>query len=308
MLATKHVLLTIDVEEWFQVENLRRVFPPSTWPVRESRVERSTHTLLDLFSEAGPVRATFFVLGRVAGRMPHLVREIHRRGHEVASHGCNHELCTALPPRALGEDLSRSKALLEDLLGAPVHGYRAPSFSVSAHVLETARDCGYRYDSSYNSYGLHGRYGRLDLPENGAGIARRTPSGLVELPVSNLRIAGRTVPLGGGGYFRLAPYPLFLKGVKHVLSTRSACLLYFHPWEVDPGQPRVPGLSRSAAFRHYTNLERTLPRMKRLLHDLQCCTFTTCSDYLAHLTWGRDGTQTHGFHHEEHEGSRIYEG
>ncbi len=304
----QHVLLTIDVEEWFQVENLRRVFPPSTWPSCESRVERSTRTLLDLFSEAGPVRATFFVLGRVAERMPHLVREIHRRGHEVASHGYGHELCTELNPRALKEDLLRSKAILEDILGAPVHGYRAPSFSVSTRVLEAVRDCGYRYDSSYNSFGLHGRYGRLILPSNGAGLAQQTPTGIHELPVSNLCIAGRTVPLGGGGYFRLTPYPLFLKGVQHVLSTRSACLLYFHPWELDPGQPRVPGLSRSAAFRHYTNLDRTLPRLKRLLHDLQPCTFTTCSDYLAFATGELEGAHVSVPHPEGHEGGRICEG
>lgn len=293
----RKILLTIDVEDWFQVENLRTCLPHTTWASCETRVEGNTRRLLDVMDSAGrvisgngcglsgqrpqaPVKGTFFVLGWVAERMPGLIREIHHRGHEVASHGYRHQMCRSLSTAALCRDLADSRKLLEDIIGAPVNGYRAPSFSIDANTLRVVAECGYRYDSSWNSFALSRRYGRLDLPGNEGGIACRISDGFFELPVSNTRIAGCTLPTGGGGYFRLFPYRLFREAVRRRLKTTDAHLLYLHPWEIDPGQPRVNGLSWFARFRHYVNLHETLPRLSRLLRDLGDCKFVTCTDYL----------------------------
>ncbi|MFP3927921.1 MAG: polysaccharide deacetylase family protein, partial [Desulfobacteraceae bacterium] len=162
--APSNILLTIDVEDWFQVENFKPCIPYSTWSSRDLRVERNTHRLLDLFDSTilNP-RATFFILGWIGERLPSLIREIHARGHEVASHGCNHELLSSLDAQALIKDLNKSKSLLEDIIGSRVYGYRAPSFSIDKEILGYIRDAGYLYDSSYNSFSLHGRYGRLPI-------------------------------------------------------------------------------------------------------------------------------------------------
>ena len=203
-------LLTIDVEDWFQVENLRPWFPHEAWPGCELRVERNVRRLLDLFDElcnkshnstnpinspnpTGPTNphtsfsATFFVLGWIAERLPQLVREIAARGHEVASHGYSHRMCNTLSNEDLKEDLVKSKSILEDILGQKVSGFRAPNFSIDDRVLSLVADSGYAYDSSYNNFNLHGRYGKINL--NGqpmAGIAYRLSDSFFELPISNL--------------------------------------------------------------------------------------------------------------------------
>jgi polysaccharide deacetylase family protein (PEP-CTERM system associated) len=282
------VLLTIDVEDWFQVENFKSVIPFSTWKDRDLRVERNTHRLLDLFDSdnptprsSNPPKTTFFVLGWIARSLPHLVREIHSRGHEVASHGFAHELCTNQHPDKLKADLMDSKALLEDIVGEAVAGYRAPSFSINRDVLKTIEACGFQYDSSYNSFGLHGRYGKVDFSGcEKAGIAYILSDSFHELPVSNFRIRNHVAPLSGGGYFRLMPFPLFKLGIKRILAETSAYLFYMHPWEIDPKQPRVEGIPRSFQFRHYVNLDKTLSRLSRLLTDFNDCRFIPLRDYL----------------------------
>ena len=195
--ATKTILLTVDVEDWFQVENFKDCIPYSAWPSLELRVERNTVELLDLLDAAAtPVRATFFVLGWVAERCPGLVREIHQRGHEVASHGVNHNLCYNLSQEDLRQDLIKSKMLLEDIVGQEVSGYRAPSFSITNNVLNLVREAGYLYDSSYNSYDGHGRYGALKLPEmEKQGLPLYSlASSFYEVPISNLRIGSKVIP------------------------------------------------------------------------------------------------------------------
>ncbi|MEN6484431.1 MAG: XrtA system polysaccharide deacetylase [Syntrophobacteraceae bacterium] len=283
----KHILLTIDVEDWFQVENFKSYIPFSSWPSCESRVEHNTHRLLDLLDateglpgSAGPIRATFFVLGWLANRIPHLVREISRRGHEVASHGYNHDLCTHLPFDALRKDLADSKQELENIVGKAVNGYRAPSFSVNGDVLTILAECGYSYDSSYNSFRGNSRYGRLDLVRNGNGIASKLSPGLYELPISNLRLGNRVIPTGGGGYFRLIPAPLFNRAARYILNMEKAFLFYMHPWEIDPEQPKVKQAPAVSRFRHYVNLNKTLPRLKNLVWELSGCRFVSCHDYL----------------------------
>jgi hypothetical protein len=192
---TNYILLTIDVEDWFQVENFKPWIPYSSWSSQELRVEKNTHRLLDLFDSFGltrnsqpstkarwseaeiplkagqlatrnPIRATFFVLGWLAKRLPHLVREIHARGHEVASHGYKHDLLGQNSLEVLRKDLSDSKKLLEDILGKPVWGYRAPNFAINDDTLKIIEECGYLYDSSYNSFAMHGRYGQMDFSQN----------------------------------------------------------------------------------------------------------------------------------------------
>lgn len=286
------ILLTFDVEDWFQVENFRAHCPESTWNAQPLRVEQSTVRLLDLLDEASengaalgrpkkPIRATFFVLGWVARRCPSLVRRIHERGHEVASHGDGHHLCRTQSRRALKEDLTASKALLEDILGCPVRGYRAPGFSVDDDIVNLVRDAGYAYDSSYNSFGCNPRYGRLHLRgARRSGIAAHLPNGLMELPVSNLEFHAIRLPWAGGGYFRLLPSPCFHWGARTILQRDGAYVFYLHPWELDPEQPRVVAASRLSRFRHYFNLNHTATRLRSFLNTFRSCHFPTCWQYL----------------------------
>jgi polysaccharide deacetylase family protein (PEP-CTERM system associated) len=302
------ILLTVDVEDWFHVENFRQIIHPSTWPSFESRVERNTYRLLELFSEihapsantiADPqnndfnrltpkaishkpgIHATFFILGWVAERMPHLVREIHSLGHEVASHGFNHELAGNCRHEDLQKDIVGSKKLLEDIIGGPVYGYRAPNFSINTDLLKLVEDSGYLYDSSYNSFSANSRYGRVDMTGNGnAGIAKRISEGFYELPISNIEWAGMVLPAGGGGYFRLYPLNLFCMGVKAMLRKQNAYMFYMHPWEIDPHQPRVKEASPLSRFRHYVNLDRTMGKLREFITGLDGCGFPTCRKYL----------------------------
>lgn len=275
------VLITTDVEEWFQVENFKSYIPFSSWDSHKFRIEKSTHHLLDLLDYR---QTTFFILGWSAKRLPHLVREIHARGHEVASHGYNHKLCSEQSPYDLKKDLTESRKLLEDIIGAPVTGYRAPSFSISNDILKIIEDCGYRYDSSYNSFAMHGRYGKADLSgKSRNGIAIKISDNFQELPISNLAIGKHVFPLGGGGYFRLIPFPFFKTGVKHILKKEKAYLFYMHPWEIDPEQPKVNKASMSYKFRHYVNLKKFHLKLSALFEAFSECCFVTCQEYLRNL-------------------------
>lgn len=284
--TTLYFVPTFDVEDWFQVQNLRSAYPFSTWAECELRVVDSTHRILNILdgmvgTTGAAVRGTFFVLGWIAKRCPELVREIRSRGHELASHGYSHELCTELSEKALVQDLQRSKGLLEDLSGEVVRGYRAPSFSVCPGLFPALDRAGYQYDSSYNSFALHKRYGHLDvrpLAQRGAGF-QVSPT-VFELPVSNLRWAGRVWPWAGGGYFRLYPERLFQWGVARILRREAAYIFYMHPWEVDPDQPRAVGLKAAPRFKHYVHLERTLFRLEHLLSRFGQCRFVSCWEYI----------------------------
>jgi polysaccharide deacetylase family protein (PEP-CTERM system associated) len=290
-----HFLITIDVEDWFQVENLRPWNPPAAWDRRELRVERNVHRLLDLLD--GKVRASFFVLGWIGERLPHLVREIAARGHEVASHGTSHRLCRPLSDAEMRDELASSKRLLEDITGTEVRGFRAPNFSVDDRVLDLVRECGYRYDSSYNSFSLHGRYGKITL--NGqprAGIAYELNDNFFELPVSNLNLESFIgsrftvhgsrqnsffiLPWSGGAYFRFMPFGVFRRGVRAILGRDGAYVFYMHPWEIDPQQPRGGQPSPAARFKHYTNLEKTMGKLRGMLEAFADCQFVSCREYI----------------------------
>jgi polysaccharide deacetylase family protein (PEP-CTERM system associated) len=279
----KTILLTIDVEDWFQVENFKEHIPYSTWASRELRVEKNTIELLNLLADApNPVRATFFVLGWIAERCPDLVREIHQRGHEVASHGVNHHLCYNQTPGDLKLDLLQSKALLEDIIGHEVSGYRAPSFSITDEILRIVQEAGYLYDSSYNSYEGHGRYGVLKSPkiESQDLPLYSMSSSFYEIPVSNLRIGSKIIPWGGGGYFRLLPSFLHRAGVKHILKQKGCYTFYMHPWEIDPDQPRVNDAKASFRYRHYVNLSGAKNKLKKLIDRNAGHSFITCKEFI----------------------------
>ncbi len=288
-----NILLTVDVEDYFQVENFKSWIPYSSWDSYELRVEKNTNRLLDLFDSisfndtTNPInpKATFFVLGWIAKRLPHLVRKIHDRGHEVASHGYLHKVCSQQSHLELKQDLSNSKKFLEDITGDHVFGYRAPSFSIDDDILKVIEDCGYLYDSSLNSFGMHGRYGQADLTQfEKKGIAIKISNNFYELSISNIKIGKTIFPWGGGAYFRLQPFVIFKIGVKQILNKDNGYLFYCHPWEFDPDQPRVREASLFFKFRHYVDLKNTYAKLARLISVFSNCRFITCSQYISEVT------------------------
>jgi polysaccharide deacetylase family protein (PEP-CTERM system associated) len=262
-------MLTFDVEEWFQVENLRPVFPPDRWESLPRRLPESTRVVLELLRQHG-VRATFFVLGWVAEREASLVRDIAAAGHEIASHGYGHILPMTLSASEFREDVSRAHAVLERIGGRAVVGYRAPSFSIDLKRLAILAELGFRYDSSFHPFGLHDRYGRLDRV--GSPIVPgvyRFDAKMVEVGLPVERIGPLALPVSGGGYFRLYPGPLFRRIVRRAIARCRHYTMYLHAWEFDAEQPRVGGAGLVRTFRHYNNLSRTLPRMRQLLEMLK---------------------------------------
>ncbi len=259
--------LTIDVEDYFQVSAMAPYIPRSRWDHCECRVERNVERILALL-QRHQTQATFFTLGWVAERYPQLVRQIVDQGHELASHGYGHERASDLSREAFTQDIVRAKHLLEDIGGRAVLGYRAPSFSIGTGNL-WAFDClqasGHRYSSSIYPI-KHDHYGMPDAPR----FAHAVADGLIEVPVTTLRLAGRNLPSSGGGFFRLLPYALSRWMIRRVnaLDQQSA-IFYFHPWEIDPQQPRVPGIDLKTRFRHYVNLSRMERRLDALLGDFR---------------------------------------
>lgn len=255
-------LLSVDVEDWFHAHNLRGGVDWKAWDQYETRVVGNTERVLDLL-DRHDTAATFFVLGWVAEREPALVREIERRGHEVASHGYNHELLTAQSLDEVESDLRRSLEVLEPLVDGPIRGYRAPSFSITDGAIDILADLGFDYDSSLVATGVHDRYGSLTGPE--AVSRSERPGGLNELQLPTLDLPGVSVPWGGGGYFRVIPYPVYRRGVER-LADSEHFVFYCHPWEFDPDQPRID-VAPAKRFRHYTNLSRTEVKFDRLLEE-----------------------------------------
>jgi polysaccharide deacetylase family protein (PEP-CTERM system associated) len=260
--------MTVDVEDYFQVSAFDSCIPRSDWSRWPQHVENNTECLLELFARNG-VKATFFVLGWVAERYPALVRRIAQSGHEVASHGFGHERLTGMTPSQFREDIVRAKTILEDLTGTEVAGYRAPSYSIGhATLWAYAELCnaGYRYSSSVVPI-RHDLYGMPDAPRFPflAGDA-----GLLEVPVTTVTLLGRNWPCGGGGFFRLLPYPLFRWALERVNNhDRRPGIFYCHPWEIDQAQPRVAGVTFKNHVRHYLNIKRMPGKLDCLLRDFQ---------------------------------------
>jgi len=257
--------LTIDVEDYFQVSAFAPHIARSDWERRECRIERNVERVLELLAARG-TKATFFTLGWIAERYPHVVRAIAAQGHELASHGYGHQRVSDLTETEFCADIERAKGILEDLSASAVLGYRAPSFSIGAKNL-WAFDClaraGYRYSSSIYPI-QHDHYGMPDAPR----FAHRVGGGLLEIPVTTLRMFSRNLPSSGGGYFRLLPYALSRWMMRHVnAADGQAAIFYFHPWEIDVDQPRVAGISAKTRFRHYVNIGRMDARLQQLLAD-----------------------------------------
>lgn len=273
--------MTVDVEDYFHVAALATAIDRRDWGRWESRVERNTQRLLDMFAEHG-LRATFFVLGWVAERHPQLVREIAAAGHEIASHGYSHQLVYRQRPEEFRQETQRAKALLEDQLQQPVLGYRAASYSItrqSLWALDILAELGFVWDSSIFPV-RHDRYGIPGTPRWPHRL--QTPAGhtLIEFPLSTWQLGQYRLPIAGGGYFRLYPYGLTRAGLASInRRAQRPFIFYLHPWEIDPEQPRVKA-GLLSTFRHYNNLAKCEGRLRRLLDDFA---FTTVGRVLEAL-------------------------
>lgn len=256
--------LTIDVEDYFQVSAFAPHIPRSEWPVQECRVERNVDCILAMLDEHD-TKATFFTLGWIAERYPHVVRLIARNGHEVASHGYGHERASDQTPEGFYADINIAKLILEDISGIEVKGYRAPSFSIGETNLwafECLERAGYHYSSSIYPI-QHDHYGMPNAPRHAHSIGK-----LLEIPATTLRFMNRNWPASGGGYFRLMPYGLSRWMIARVNQVdQMPAVFYFHPWEVDVEQPRIPGIGAKTRFRHYLNIHLMEHRLHRLLGD-----------------------------------------
>ncbi len=260
--------MTVDVEDYFQVQGFANCVRRDAWDDLPSHVEANTTRILELF-ERRNVRATFFTLGWVAERFPSVVKEIVAGGHELASHGYGHQLAHTLSPEQFREDVTRAKGLLEAIGGVEVKGYRAPTFSVgpsNTWAFDVLDDTGHRYSSSVYPI-RHDLYGNPEAPRFPHRPVERA---LVELPMTTMRLWNRNLPISGGGYFRLLPYSLYRSALKRFSKMEhKPAIFYIHPWEIDTRQPRIPGASARSRLRHYMNISAVHSRLDRLLHDFQ---------------------------------------
>ena len=261
--------LSVDVEDWFQVGEFETVFDRKDWDSLECRVERNTDAVLQLFCDA-EIKGTFFTLGWVAERYPALMRRIVAAGHELASHGYSHDRVFTFTPKQFADDLERSRKLIEDSSGIRVTGYRAPSFSIDQRTPwahEILAEQGYTYSSSVAPV-KHDHYGWADAPR----FAFRPVAGsnFLEVPVTTAQLGPKRLAAGGGGFFRLLPYAFSRWAIRQVNDDeRRPAIIYFHPWEIDPGQPRVANAPIKSKLRHYTKLDVMAEKLKRLPKDFQ---------------------------------------
>jgi polysaccharide deacetylase family protein (PEP-CTERM system associated) len=258
--------LSVDVEDWFQVGAFENTIDRSDWDGLNRRVEANTDACLAMFASAG-IKATFFTLGWVAHRHPQLIRRIVEQGHELASHGWDHARVFTLTPDQFRDDLAKTRGCLEDAGGTAVTGYRAPSFSIDkrtpwAHPI--LAEAGYTYSSSVAPV-VHDHYGWPEAPR--FAFAPVSGSDFLELPVTTAKLGGRTLAAGGGGFFRLLPYQFSRWAVRQVNAEAQSAIIYFHPWEIDPSQPRVANAPLRSKLRHYTNLSVMAPKLERLIGD-----------------------------------------
>jgi polysaccharide deacetylase family protein (PEP-CTERM system associated) len=257
--------ITIDVEDYFQVSAFAPYITRSKWEEQPQRVEQNIDRTLEILEDAG-VHATFFTLGWIANRYPEMIRRIVAQGHELASHGYAHERASSLQRDAFFADVAQAKSVLEDVAAIKVRGYRAPSFSIGKGNLwayECLAEAGYDYSSSVYPI-RHDHYGSPDAPR----FTHSANARLLEVPITTARLFRQNWPAGGGGYFRLMPYTVSRWLIQRVnVQDGESVIFYFHPWEIDPDQPRVNGVDAKTRFRHYVNLHRTAQRLRLLLRD-----------------------------------------
>jgi len=262
--------LSIDVEDYFQVSNFEKKIPFEKWNELELRVQPNTMQILDLLDKYN-INATFFILGWIAMKKPELITEIAKRGHEIASHGFRHQLVYNLTPDEFRNDIRKTKDILEQLSGKKVVGYRAPSYSItksSFWAMDILFECGYKYDSSIFPI-RHHRYGIIDFPRFKKTVCLNNGNTICELPVSTAKILGKNFPVGGGAYFRLFPYVLSKWGLRKINETENQpFVFYFHPWEIDYGQPRFE-CSMFTKLRHYGNLDVMEHKLNKLFSSFK---------------------------------------
>jgi polysaccharide deacetylase family protein (PEP-CTERM system associated) len=270
-MAVKGIInaMTVDVEDYFHVSAFERHIKREHWDRLPCRVERNCERILQLFDDHG-IKGTFFVLGWIAERYPGLVRRLVAQGHELASHGYEHIRVIHQDRNEFGRDVRRTKQLLEDIGGVPVLGYRAASYSIGEEnlwALDLLHEAGYEYSSSI--YPIeHDLYGMPEAPR--FPFRPNGDRGILEVPISTITLRRRNLPCGGGGYFRLFPYAVSRWAIRRVNDhDRQPAIFYFHPWEIDPGQPRQRGIGLKTRFRHYLNLEKMEHRLTRLLRDFR---------------------------------------
>lgn len=261
--------MTVDVEDYFQVSAFEKYIDRKAWDSLPCRVEQNTDRILALFSQKG-IKATFFTLGWVAKRYPQLIKKIVSEGHELACHGLDHTRVTEQTPDEFRQDVIQSKQMLEDIGSVSIKGYRAASYSIGAKnlwALEILGESGFVYSSSIYPV-KHDLYGMPEAPR--FAFEPEKANGLVEIPVTTVQLGENKLPCGGGGYFRLFPYPMSKWALKRVNQhDGQACVFYFHPWEIDPEQPRQRGIDLKTRFRHYLNLNKMELRLSHLLDDFQ---------------------------------------
>ncbi len=261
--------LSVDVEDWFHVGAFENVISRDNWAALECRVERNTDALLEMFGNAG-IKATFFTLGWVAQRYPHLMRRVADAGHELANHGSEHDRVFTLGREKFAADIDRARKIIEDASGAKVTGYRAPSFSIDQRTPwahEVLAEQGYAYSSSVAPV-KHDHYGWAEAPRFAFKPVKG--SDLIEIPVTTAEFAGRRLAAGGGGFFRLLPYAFSRWAIRQVNNeAERPAIIYFHPWEIDPGQPRVANAPIKSKLRHYTKLKAMAPKLERLIGDFR---------------------------------------
>jgi polysaccharide deacetylase family protein (PEP-CTERM system associated) len=302
-------ILSIDLEDYFQVHAFSNIIKYADWGNYECRVERNVDCILEIMSQTlgrspftphGSVKGTFFILGWIAERYPRLVRRIQKEGHEIACHGYAHQLIYHQFKEEFRNDIRRAKAILEDITGSEVIGYRAPSYSItkkSQWAFEILSEEGFKYDSSifpirHDFYGMPGapRFpfivslngnNHVEFSLFSFGLGTAAPNGcntavhhsIIEFPISTFQLMGMNIPISGGGYFRLFPYPMIKKGLESINGNEGKpFIFYIHPWEIDPHQPRINNLSFRSKFRHYINLSKTETKFKKLLGDFQFST------------------------------------
>ena len=287
--------MTVDVEDWYQVSAFEDIVSRDDWDTYESRVVANTTRLVALFARY-ECKATFFTLGWVAERFPDLVRAIHDAGHEVASHGYEHRLVYSMTPEAFRADLERAREALEAAApGVDIRGFRAPSFSVrpdTPWAWDVLRDLGYTYSSSIFPV-RHDRYGIPSFPRRPVRLKDNDGAVLWEFPMTTLRVFGRNLPASGGGWMRLLPLGVVRRAIRRANAKGDPAIVYLHPWEVDPGQPRLSEASRATRFRHTVNLDKMEKRLERLL---QLFRFGTVSSVLETLTHQADVLDTSALH------------
>lgn len=260
-------MLSFDVEDWFHATNLKDMIGRDSWESKELRVKENTKKLLSILDKYN-TKATFFILGWVAERVPNLVREIHLRGHEIACHGYEHELVYNLSVDGFREDIRRSKNILRDITGEKILGYRAPCFSITEWAIDVLKEEKFKYDSSFFPSMAHDRYGKL-ISANKTNSVQEVRSGFFEVLIPTLDFMGIRLPWGGGAYFRLIPYIFYKRGVRIISEDGGVFVFYLHSWEIDPLQPHVHGIKLQYKIRHYGGLRKTENKLKQLLKDFR---------------------------------------